>query len=319
MKTRPLGSTGFQVSEVSLGGLFLGKLGGGRDPLATLSKAADLGINLVDTAPAYQGSEEALGLALKQGGLRKKFWIATKWWAYGEGGKELITDPAALRKNVEGSLTRLQTDHIELFQFHSVTHPGDVAKLCRDETQAELAKLKNEGKLLHVGLSNEGKDDPSDARLAEALESGRFDTVMPELLLFRQGPAKKLLPLAKAKGKGVISITPLGQSAWGLGLRDKKALLASMELYIRQGKLPDKAPYRDDSVLDFLLDEHTPDVASAALRFCLSHPEVSTVCCGSNDPAHLEANAAQSAAPPYDSTRMRRAAELFGSLDALPR
>ncbi|MES2202425.1 MAG: aldo/keto reductase [candidate division FCPU426 bacterium] len=318
MKTRRLGATGMWVSEISLGGLFLGRLGGGRDVSATLNMAADLGINLLDTAPAYQGSEEALGEAMTPA-LRKRFIIATKWWAYQEGGKDLDTQPASLRANVEASLTRLKTDHIDIFLFHSVTQPGDIDKLSQAPLQAELGRLKAEGKIRHVGLSNEGKDDPKDQRLFEAADSGLFEVAMPEFLIFRQGPAQGLLERCAKAGMGVISITPLGQAAWGLGLRDKKTLLASMDLFIKQGKLPDEARYRDDTVLDFLLDEQTPDLAAAALRFCLSFPGISSVCCGSNDPGHIRANAAQSAAGPYDAERLARVRELFGSLDAIPR
>jgi aryl-alcohol dehydrogenase-like predicted oxidoreductase len=318
MKMRALGSTGLNVSELSLGGLFLGDLGNGRDPGLVLSKAADLGINLLDTAPAYKGSEEAIGKAWTPA-LRDKFVLATKWWAYQNDGKTLITDPVQLRKTVEGSLTRLKTDRLDLLLFHSVTQPGDIEKLSSAPLRAELAKLKQEGKVLHVGLSNEGKDDPEDARLIEAVHAGNMEVVMPEFLIFRQGPAKALLPLCAQKKVGVIAITPLGQSAWGYGLRDKKTLLKSLELFISKGLLADEPRWRDPGVLDFLLDAKTPDLAAAALRFCLSFPGISSVCCGTSDPVHLEENVRVCESGPYDAPRLAMVAELFGHLAAVPR
>src|SRR5258708_5167465 len=164
--------------------------------------------------------------------LGKKDIIQDKWWGAKNKGKSLNTDPKALGKNVEGSLARLKTDHIDLFLFHSVTHPGDIEKLSDQALQAEFGRLKKEGKILHVGLSNEGQWDPDDRRLIEAAHTGLFQFVMPEFLIFRQGPVKKLFPLCAEKGLGVISITPLGQAAWGFGLRDKKTLKASLELFI---------------------------------------------------------------------------------------
>jgi aryl-alcohol dehydrogenase-like predicted oxidoreductase len=317
MKYRAFGKTGLTVSEVSLGGLFFGKLDGGRDIHKTLAKAVDVGINLIDTAAAYTGSEAALGEALK-GGLREKFILATKWWPYKDDNRGIKTAPADLRAAVEGSLARLQTDRVELFMFHSITHPGDIETLSQEGIQSELGKLKKEGKIRFVGLSNEGKWDPDDSRLVEAIHSGLFDFVMPELLLFRQGAVKNLLPLAAAKKTGVISIIPLGQAAWGSGLRDRTTLKASIENYVKKGYL-DGARFPDPgSAVDFLLDEKTRTIAAAALRFCLSFPGVSTVCCGTNDPAHIAENAAISDLGPYDAARLAKAEELFGKLTHNP-
>src|SRR5437667_7156907 len=124
MRTRPLGRTGLRVSEISLGGLFFGKLANGRDTAATVACAADCGINLIDTAPAYAGSEEDLGQAWA-GGLRRKFLLATKWWPFLGGGRGIRQNPTDLRRAVEGSLRRLRTDRIDVFLFHSLTFEGD--------------------------------------------------------------------------------------------------------------------------------------------------------------------------------------------------
>src|SRR5689334_4437927 len=107
MRYRPLGRTGLNVSAVSLGGLFFGKLAEGRDTEATVRTAADLGINLIDTAAAYTGSEEDLGRAWA-GGLRRKFTLVTKWWPFMGDGPGIRQNPSALRAAVEGSLRRLR-------------------------------------------------------------------------------------------------------------------------------------------------------------------------------------------------------------------
>lgn len=316
MRYRRFGRTGLRVSEISLGGLFFSPgLSGGRNVEATIQCAADCGINLIDIAPAYQGSEEEVGKVLAAG-LRRKFLLATKWWPYMPDGKTIDQNPSVLHASVERSLQRLRTDVIDLFQFHSVTHRGDVDRLLGGPLLPEIAKLKKEGKTRFLGLSNSGEWDPNDERLQEAVRSGSFDACMPEFMIFRQRPVATLLPVCAKCDAGIISIMPLGQAAWGYGLRDRKYLRDSLDGLTKKGALPSAEPYTRDDILDFLLDEHTTTIPAAALRYCLSFPEISTVCCGTNDPAHVAANAAVSEAGPYDATRLARVRELFGRLGA---
>ncbi len=313
MRYRRFGKTGLKVSEISLGGLFFGKLAAGRDTGGTVRRALDLGINLIDTAGAYEGSEEDLGRAL-EGGLRGKFVICTKWWPYLEDGKGIRQDPDAMRRAVEASLTRLRTDHVEGFLFHSVTHPGDVDRILKGPLWPGIRRLKEEGKIRFVGLSNSGNDDVNDDRLLEAARSGSFDIVMPEFLLFRQRAVRQALPTYIESDAGVISIIPLGQAAWGYGLRNRRYVIDSLKSLREKKVLPGREPYTSEDALDFLLDDKTPTFPAAALRFCLSFPGISTVCCGTNDSAHLAENAAVTEAGPYDAERLARAIELFGAL-----
>jgi len=314
MRYRMLGRTGIPVSEISLGGLFFGKLAKGRDTAATISAAAEAGINLIDTASAYEGSERDLGRAFARTGLRNSFIVATKWWPYDRTGKKILQKPSALRRSVERSLHSLRTDRIDVFQFHSVTGRGDTAAILEGPLRRETDRLKAEGKIRFTGISNSGEWDRDDRRLQEAARSGWFDTVMPEFLLFRQRPAKTLFPLCARRNVGVITIIPLGQAAWGYGLRDRKYLVDSLKALVGKKKLPDEARYRRADVLDFLLDRKTKTIAAAALRFCLSFRGVSTVCCGTNDPAHIFENAAVSDLGPYSARQLARAADLFGRI-----
>ena len=137
---------------------------------------------------------------------------------------------------------------------------------------------------------------------------------MPEFLLFRQRPVNTLFPVCKANNTVIITIIPLGQAAWGYGLRDHKYLVDSMKTLIDKKKLPDEPRYRQSDAIDFLLDEKTMTIPAAALRYCLSFPEVSTVCCGTNNTVHLDENAAVSDAGPYDAERLARVSELFGGI-----
>ena len=312
MRTRPLGRTGLRVSEISLGGLFFGKLADGRDTEATVRRAAECGINLIDTAPAYTGSEEDLGQAWA-GGLRRKFILTTKWWPFLGGGRGIRQNPADLRRSVETSLRRLRTDRIDIFLFHSLTFEGDIEAVRYGPLWKELERLKRAGTIGHVGLSNSADYDTEDERLTEATRKG-FDVVMPEFNLFKQRAVRAALPRWQRAGTGVLAIMPLGQAAWGYGLRDRTYVRDSLKALREKKALPEKPEYEGESALDFLLDDTTPTIAAAAIRFCLSFPEVSTVCSGTNDPLHVEENARISDAGPYDPARLARAIELFGGL-----
>jgi aryl-alcohol dehydrogenase-like predicted oxidoreductase len=311
MKYRAFGKTGLSVSEISLGGLFFGKLDGGKDVSKTIAAAVETGMNLIDTAPAYDGSEEALGKVL-QGGLREKFILATKWWPYEDDGQALKNQPEALREAVEGSLVRLKTDRIDCFMFHSVTHQGDVDKLLQEPMQKELESLKKEGKIRFAGVSQ--GDDPDGSRLKEAVESGRFDFIMPEFLALKQATARNVFPSCTKAGSGVISIMPLGQAAWGYGLRDRATLKASIQAAIEKKQLSASDFPEPEKALDFLLDGQTKTIAAAGIRYCLSFPEVSTVCCGTNDPEHVRENALVSQVGPYDAAKLAQVEKLFGKL-----
>ncbi len=313
MRYRTFGKTGLKVSEISLGGLFFGKLAEGRDTAATVRKAADLGINVIDTAAAYGGSEEDLGRAMT-GALRDSFHILTKWWPYMDDGKTIKADASALRTALEDSLSRLRTDRVEVLLFHSVTHPGNVDDILNGPLWPEVQRLKNDGKIRFVGLSNSGNYDTEDDRLQEAARSDAFDVVMPEFLLFRQRAVRGALPVFARHQMGVISIIPLGQAAWGYGLRDRKYLVDSLKTLREKGALPNREPYTREDILDFLLDGKTTTIAGAALRFCLSFPEISTVCCGTNNPEHLAENAAVAEAGPYPADALDKIKELFGAL-----
>jgi len=158
---RPLGSTGLTVSPLGLGTVKLGRDQGVKYPneftipddqqaLSLLNQARDLGINLLDTAPAYGLSEERLGYLLQ--GQRQDWIIVSKVGEEFNAGQSHFNFSAAhTRFSVERSLQRLRTDHIELVLVHS--NGDDVAILQQEEVYATLAALKQEGKIGGYGFS----------------------------------------------------------------------------------------------------------------------------------------------------------------------
>ena len=158
---RPLGSTGLYVSPLGLGTVKLGRDQGVKYPdrfripddtqaLALLNQARELGINLIDTAPAYGISEERLGPLLR--GQRQDWVIVSKVGEeFSNGASHFDFTPAHTRFSLERSLRRLQTEHIDLLLVHS--DGNDVAILRDSGIYETLALLKQEGKIGAFGLS----------------------------------------------------------------------------------------------------------------------------------------------------------------------
>lgn len=160
MELRPLGSTGLRVSPLGLGTVKLGRAEGVKYPrafeipadaqaAALLDRAADLGINLIDTAPAYGTSEERLGALL--GPSRDRWVIVTKAGEEFESGRSRFDfAPAVVRASVERSLRRLRTDRVEVLLLHS---DGVVEQNIPDTLAGVMEAMKREGKVRGVGIS----------------------------------------------------------------------------------------------------------------------------------------------------------------------
>ncbi len=158
---RPLGATGMDVSLLGLGTVKLGRNQGVKYPAGftlpddktareLLALALELGINLIDTAPAYGTSEERLGRLLR--GQRQRWLICTKVGEEFTDGRSFFDfSPAHTRFSVERSLTRLGTDHLDIVLVHS--DGGDEDIIRNRGTLETLASLKREGKLRAFGMS----------------------------------------------------------------------------------------------------------------------------------------------------------------------
>jgi aryl-alcohol dehydrogenase-like predicted oxidoreductase len=201
---RPLGSTGLRVSPLGLGTVKLGRNQGVKYPqefrlpddseaLALLNQARDLGINLIDTAPAYGTSEERLGPLLR--GQRQHWVIVSKVGEEFENGQSHFDfSPQHTRRSVERSLRRLETDHIELLLVHSNGHDVDI--LQHSGIYETLAQLKQEGKIGGFGLSGKTVEGG-----LLALQQG--DCAMVTYNLAEQGE-KPVLDYAASHGKAIL-------------------------------------------------------------------------------------------------------------------
>jgi aryl-alcohol dehydrogenase-like predicted oxidoreductase len=282
MERRRLGRTGMDASILGFGGSEIGyERVSARTVERLLGSALDAGLNVIDTAECYEDSEALIGKALG-GARRAQVHLFTKCGHAGGWGRA-DWRPAALLKSIERSLVRLATDHVDLIQLHSCS----LAQLRKGDVIDALERARQRGWARYIGYSGDG------AAARYAVECGRFDTLQTSISIADQEALELTLPLARARGLGVIAKRPLANVAW------------------RYARKPAEPYYQDYwsrlRALDYpFLKAET--AVSTALRFTLSIPGVHTAIVGTTKPDRWQANAALLAAgelPAADVERIR--------------
>jgi L-galactose dehydrogenase len=273
---------------MSLGGLFFG------DPMQkdtydlVLTRALELGVNLIDTAPGYKESEAMLGQMLA--GRRDRVTLATKYFPYNY--PEVNPSPSDLVASVERSLTKLNTDCIDLFQLHWINRVDDLEAIMASDLPAAIERLRDQGKIRFIGLSNASEMDGVQSVLIAAAKTGFFDTIMCCYNIFLQTAEQELFAHARAKDLGVLVMMPLDQPGDGYGLVSTASVRRSVDAMIANKLLPAEAPYTDPEPLGFLIRGGVKSLPEAALRFVLANDAVTTALVGTINPPHLAANLA---------------------------
>jgi aryl-alcohol dehydrogenase-like predicted oxidoreductase len=190
------------------------------ESIRTIHRAIDLGVTLIDTAEIYGpfSNEELVGRALKD--RRDQVVLATKFGFVshaGGGPGNLDSSPANIRTAVEGSLTRLGTDHIDLYYQHRVDPNTPI-----EDTVGTLADLVAEGKVRHIGLSEAG---PDTLRRAHAVHP--ITALQSEYSLWTRDPEAKVLPVTRELGIGFVPFSPLGRGFLTGQVRSTAQLSAS--------------------------------------------------------------------------------------------
>lgn len=206
MKMRKLGRNGPEVSAVGLGCMGMSAFYGAADEaqsIAVIHRALDLGVTLFDTAEMYgpHTNEVLLGKALK--GRRDEAFIATKFGINRQPDGSAITDgsPANVRRAVEGSLSRLGVDHIDLYYQHRIDPNTPI-----EETVGAMAELVKEGKVRFLGLS-----EAAPATLRRAHAEHPITALQTEYSLWSRDPEDELLGVVRELGIGFVPYSPLGR------------------------------------------------------------------------------------------------------------
>jgi aryl-alcohol dehydrogenase-like predicted oxidoreductase len=219
MKYKHLGRTGLQVSRLALGTMNFGELTGETASFDIMDTALDAGINFFDTADVYGGpqspdmekgygiSEEIIGRWLAQGSRRDRIVLATKvYQPMGTGPNDRRLSAYHIRKACEGSLRRLRTDHIDLYQMHHIDR-----RTPWDEIWQAMEQLVREGKVIYVGSSNFAAWDIATAQCAAAAR--HFMGLVSEQSLYNLNARTielEVIPACRHYGLGLILWSPLG-------------------------------------------------------------------------------------------------------------
>lgn len=317
MRYRRLGQTDLQVSEIGFGAWAIGgnKHGHSYGPaeqgesLAAIRRAFELGCTFFDTADIYGHglSEKLLHQALQS--HRHECVIATKVgndFYHGPFRKNF--DPDYIRFAVEKSLQRLQTDYIDLYQFHN----PPLMMLERGEHYEILEALKAEGKIRYYGVS---VHDAYEGMMA--IETGKPDVIQVVYNLLRQDAREELFPLAAERDVGVIAREPLASGMLTGKYRPDSTFVEGdiraewpQEYLAFQTQLVDK--------LRFLAVDEQRTLAQAALRFVLDEDAVSVTIPGAKTAAQVDENAAASALDALAETERQAIQDVVeGAMDEL--
>jgi aryl-alcohol dehydrogenase-like predicted oxidoreductase len=285
MHYRTLGRTGIQVSPYALGAMMFGPFGNPdhEDSIRIIHKALDAGINFVDTADRYSAgeSEEIVGQALK--GRRDDVVLATKVnGPMGEDPNQRGNSRRWIMAEVEHSLRRLQTDHIDLYQIHRPDPGTDI-----EETLSALSDLIHSGKVRAIGSSTMPASDIVEAQwVAERRGLERFRTEQPPYSILNRGIESEVLPVAQRYGMGTLVWSPLAKGMLtGRIRKDQPTDLRRAAMM---------TSFSDESRLD-AVEQIIPlaraaglPVTHLAMAFAIAHPGVTSAIIGPRTTEQLD-------------------------------
>ncbi len=292
MQTTQLGNSELHITPIGFGAWAIG--GGGwafgwgaqddQESIEAINRALDLGVNWIDTAAIYGlgHSEEVVAKALK--GRSSRPYIFTKcsmiWDEKGEIGRSLKAD--SVRREVEDSLRRLDIETIDLYQIHWPNPDSDI-----EEGWTTLAKLKDEGKVRYIGVSNFNVE-----QLKRIQEIAPVTSLQPPYSLVKRDVEKEILPFCKENNIGVIVYSPM-----------QSGLLTGKMTPERIANLPDddwrkkgdqfQEPRLSRNlklveVLQHIGQQHDRSTGEVAIAWTLNNPAVTGAIVGARNPKQVE-------------------------------
>jgi len=293
MEYRNLGKAGLKVSEIGLGSNNFGWWADEQTSITIINHALDLGVNFIDTADMYgKGqSEEFVGKAVE--GKRSQVIIATKFSSpMGEGPNDRGGSRYHIMQAVDASLSRLQTDYIDLYQMH---FPDTTTPI--EETLRALDDLVRAGKVRYIGCSNFAA-----WQLSEALWTSRvcnlqsFVTVQPQYNLLSRQIETELVPYCQAYNIGIIPYFPLASGFLTGKYRPGETATEgrlSRESPMSRGFLTE-ANWQKLTKLEAFATNHGHTVGELAIAWLLAKPQLCSIIAGATKTEQVSANVAAS-------------------------
>ena len=292
MKYRRLGASGLEVSEIGIGTNNFGGRLDAKQSATVVHAALDRGINLFDTADIYSHgvSEEHLGKALD--GRRQGALIATKFgmlWEEGPhgmgGSRKHIID------SLEGSLKRLKTDYIDLYQIHRQDPETPI-----EETLRALDDAVRDGKVRYIGCSNYDAWRIADAMwTSEHYGLARFVSAQPEYSMLVRDIEPEILPACSNYGLGILPYFPLAHGFLTGKYRRGEDVPEGTRLALTpaaQGRRLTDSNFDVLEALGAFVGERGKTLVELAFAWLLAHPTVSSVIAGASNPEQVTQNAA---------------------------
>jgi len=295
MQYRTLGNTGIRVSEIGFGGWAIGgsaeasgtPLGWGKtsddESLAAIRRARDLGVTFFDTADSYGfgRSESLLGIVLSR--MRQEVVLATKVGVVRGSTGELKKDFSRqhIFHAVDGSLKRLRTDYIDVYQVHNPT----IDELRREEIQEAMEMLQDAGKIRFWGVSISTPEEG-----LEIVQRGWAHALQVLYNVLNQAPARELFPVAKEKGYGIIARVPLASGLLTGKFRPDAVFPADdLRQNFLMARRLEEVLGRVDEVKS-IIGGTARTLAEGALRFVVADDAVSTTIPGARNARQVEMN-----------------------------
>ena len=292
MQKKQLGNTDMQITPVGFGSWAIGggdwAFGWGAqddgDAIAAIERAVELGINWIDTAAVYGlgHSEELVAKAVA--GMKNRPWIFTKcslvWDARRQMGNSLKAD--SIRRECEASLKRLRVDAIDLYQIHWPNPEADL-----EEGWQEMARLKEEGLVRHIGVSNFSVD-----QLRRIIPIAPVATLQPPYSMLRPAIEQTLLPFCMEQNIGVIVYSPMLSGMLSGAMTRERAANFSADDWRRNNKEFQEPRLSANLELVELLKRigspHGHSAGEVAIAWTLRHPAVTGAIVGGRNAAQVE-------------------------------
>ena len=294
LRSSMLGSTGLEITRIGFGAWAIG--GGGwefgwgtqddEESEASIRRALELGINWIDTAAAYGfgRSEELVGRVLRDLPADRRPYVFTKASLLEGPGRTIVHNLKrdSIRREAETSLERLGVDAIDLYQIHWPNPEPDI-----EEGWAELAQLKSEGLVRHIGVSN---FDVSQLRRIQAIAP--VETLQPPYSLIARDVEDEILPFAEAAGIGVIVYSPMGSGLLsGRMTRERIASFPEDDWRRRSVRFQEPQLSRNLALVERLhsvADRHETTPGAVAVAWTLVNPAVDAAIVGFRRPDQVD-------------------------------
>lgn len=276
-----------------------------KESIALVRQALDLGVNFLDTAEVY-GTEEIVGKAI--GAVpRDRIIISTKK-AFPLADS---SDPAGeVRKSLEQSLRRLRTDYIDIYHAHGV-EPADYA-YASTKLLPVLLRMREEGKIRFVGITEAFVEDSTHRMLQEALMDDSWDVIMVGFNMLNQSARNRVLSKTLDENVGTLVMFAVRRAL------SRPERLREVWADLTKKGLVDRNSCNPEDPLDFLIrDGKASTVVEAAYRFCRHEPGVHVVLSGTGSADHLKANIESLTKPPLPGTATEKLKEMFARVDCV--